>query len=498
MPGWFTSEPECPIDLETKEWIEQRWAWLTDQFGAQRVRAAEVILPTPEFFPDEFEGKPDDARPILDRVCAYMGIAPETVELTCYEDRNPVQEGEWRHGTAGLYLEEAGKYQVWIEQGNLGDPLALIATMAHELAHVHLLGHRRITADAEDHEPLTDLLTVFLGFGVFTANSVIRERAWLAGGEAGWSMGRLGYLSMPMFGYALARFAEARGEEQPKWAQHLRADVSEAFTKTRRFFAAGAQAEPTPLTAMSRLPVQQSLAVEINEPDESIAHDDSHPDAEDLLERYARGDRDFRGLDLHGVSLCAADLRDSNLSEADLSQVDFSDADLTDAVLTLSNLNEANLIQAVLCGANLRDANLSEAELAGANLAGADLTGADLRAADLAGACLDGTILVRTRRDDATDFSSVDLSSVVCDVDLERELLQRSELANRVNQSAGALVAIVVVAIFTGMIGALIGTGIGAVLSAALSIEVLKAIGASAGAILFAGFCVKKLIKLTR
>src|SRR5262245_14406851 len=215
MFGWFGSKPECPVDLPTSQWIERRWAWLTQEFGAERLRAARVILPTPEFFPDSYTGTDGDARRMLDRVCGYMGIAPETVELSLYQDRNPVYDGEWRQGTAGLYHEEAGKFRVWVEVGNLDDPLALVATMAHELGHVHLLGHGRVSPDADDHEPLTDLLTVYLGMGIFTANSVIREHYWDLGTTSGWRIGRRGYLSMPMYGYALALFAEARGEEQP-------------------------------------------------------------------------------------------------------------------------------------------------------------------------------------------------------------------------------------------------------------------------------------------
>jgi hypothetical protein len=73
--------------------------------------------------------------------------------------------------------------------------------------------------------------------GIFTANSVIHENYWHAGQVSGWSMGRRGYLSMPMYGYALALFAWARGEQNPLWAKQLRADVQSAFRKGKRFLA---------------------------------------------------------------------------------------------------------------------------------------------------------------------------------------------------------------------------------------------------------------------
>ncbi len=235
MFGWFRSNPECPVDLATRQWIDERWAWLESQFGLERLRATTVVLPRPEFFPDAYHGTAEDVRHMLDRVCEYMDIDPTLVELSLYEDRNPVYEGEWRQGTAGLYTPEAGKFRVWVEVGNLNDPLALVGTMAHELGHIHLLGHGRISEETEDHEPLTDLLTVFLGLGVFTANSVIRENYWHAGAVSGWSMGRRGYLGMSEFGYAFARFARARGEAGLDWSRELRLDVRSAFKAALRF-----------------------------------------------------------------------------------------------------------------------------------------------------------------------------------------------------------------------------------------------------------------------
>ena len=52
---------------------------------------------------------------------------------------------------------------VAINNSNSKKPTKFIATIAHELGHVILLGGGRITRDDEHHEDLTDLITVFLG-----------------------------------------------------------------------------------------------------------------------------------------------------------------------------------------------------------------------------------------------------------------------------------------------------------------------------------------------
>jgi hypothetical protein len=237
MFGWLRANSECPVDPETRAWIDRRWVWLESQFGAERSRKARLILPRREFFPDRFDGQPEDARTMLDRVAGYMGLDPAGVELCFYQERKPAIFGEWTHGTAGLYQDEKGAFRVWIEAANLSDPLALVGTIAHELGHVHLLGHGRITDSEEDHEPLTDLLTVFLGLGIFTANSVIREKNWLTGNMEGWSVSRRGYLGMPEFGYAFALFARARGEDGKPWSRELRLDVRSAFNQAMRFLS---------------------------------------------------------------------------------------------------------------------------------------------------------------------------------------------------------------------------------------------------------------------
>jgi hypothetical protein len=224
-----------PVTSENKAWIDRRMAWLSTEFGSQQMRRAPVVLPTAEFFPEPYSGNEADVRRILERVCGWMGIAPESVELALYQDDQPTREAGLQPSTSGLYQDEGGVYRIWIEVKNLADPVALVATCAHELAHVLLLGHGRISRDADDHEQLADLLPVCCGLGVFSANAVIREHNWHVGEWSGWSVRRSGYLTMPMYGYALALFAWARGEDRPAWAKHLRLDVRAAFKQSLRY-----------------------------------------------------------------------------------------------------------------------------------------------------------------------------------------------------------------------------------------------------------------------
>lgn len=237
MFGWFRAKAVCPVDGELRAWIDGRWAWLQETFGSRRLHTGRLILPRPEFFPDAFDRTQANVRRMLDRVCGYMDIDPALIEISFFSDRNPVHEGSFAQRTTGQCQAEAGRFRIWIEESNLDEPLAMVGALAREIGHVHLLGPGRTSEEDDDLEPLAELLTVFFGMGIFTANSVIREHYWHAGEFAGWTIGRRGHLGMRAYGYALARFAAARGENGSAWASELRLDVRAAFQQSLRLLA---------------------------------------------------------------------------------------------------------------------------------------------------------------------------------------------------------------------------------------------------------------------
>jgi uncharacterized protein YjbI with pentapeptide repeats len=129
---------------------------------------------------------------------------------------------------------------------------------------------------------------------------------------------------------------------------------------------------------------------------------------EELLEKYAAGITDFRGVDLSEANLSGVKLSGANLSEANLSVVNLSGANLSEtnfsgtklnvarlrgahleqAILNHASLNVANLIRANLSRAQLKSASLIRAELIRADLSRADLLEANLSSADLREATL--------------------------------------------------------------------------------------------------------------
>jgi hypothetical protein len=229
---WFT--PKCPVNDDEKQWLEESGAWLVKEFDI-RIDNVRVVLPTPEFFPDTYRGKEDDVKTLLGRVCSYMGVNADRLSMELFSDEQkelrkhlPSFESS-RSGAAGLYREGDDMIRISLSTAYLRDPMAMVAVIAHELGHVLLLADKKIGPERKDHEHLTDLLTVFLGLGIFTANSAFRFTQWSGGFKQGWQARRLGYLTEPMFGYALALFAYARRERQPGWSKYIDGNAGHHF-----------------------------------------------------------------------------------------------------------------------------------------------------------------------------------------------------------------------------------------------------------------------------
>jgi hypothetical protein len=249
----FRFSPKLPVSEEDRQWVDEGFHRLEKLLGRRRMLEATVITPTAEDFPDPYDKTTEAAEKLFCRVCNYMDVVRSEIEFEIFPDETETLKAilpSWRGGmgqrAAGLYIHamEAGDCEggknanapqsavVAIRSSQLKDPLALVATMAHELGHVILLGGGLMNPRPEDHEPLTDLLTVYLGLGIFTANSAGRFKQFQEDRRIGWSMQRLGYLPEEVFAYALAKFVVERGERKAAWERHLSTNVRSYFKRS--------------------------------------------------------------------------------------------------------------------------------------------------------------------------------------------------------------------------------------------------------------------------
>lgn len=227
------TKPKLQISPEQQGWVDDSFLRLAGVLGARRLQQATVVLPTPEHFPDPYDRSEPALQQIFSRVATAMEVDPNEIDVTLFASGDdvtrslvPFSSGP-SSGPAGLYHHDpATRQQISIDEAQMKDPIALVATLAHEIGHIILLRPALVPRDDADMEPLTDLLTVFLGFGIFTANSTFRFAQYSNSTSQGWSASRLGYLSEKQFGYALARFAFERGETKPQWRSFLSTNIA--------------------------------------------------------------------------------------------------------------------------------------------------------------------------------------------------------------------------------------------------------------------------------
>jgi len=264
----FGLTPKLPVSDDERIWVNLGFHRLERILGRNRMVEAPVILPTPLFFPDRYDETEAAVHSMFRRICDYMKVSPEGIALEILSDETGELRKllpQWRaseRGAAGLYVppsandEElkasqsddcqiaADTTMVCVHASQLKDPLALVATIAHELGHVILLGGGLMKPDVADMEPMTDLLAVFLGFGVFRANSAFQFKQYQDDRRQGWSVQRQGYLSEEIYGYALARYAEERNEEKPEWVSFLSTNIRAYYKRSRSWLIRNREGAP--------------------------------------------------------------------------------------------------------------------------------------------------------------------------------------------------------------------------------------------------------------
>ncbi|GAA1977646.1 hypothetical protein [Catenulispora subtropica] len=212
-----------PVEDRERLWIEKMLAWCLERFGREALDA-EILTPTPRFFPGRYQGTPDDVVALVDLVRAHLRVDPGEIAVALYDSGQ-------RPKVAGHYSVRDGLGVIAIGMEDAPDPRHVVAVAAHELCHHKLLYRGIASSTEEDHEPLTDLATVFFGLGVFTANAAFT----FSQNARGWRRRQLGYINQPMFGYALAYTARLRGERQPEWVRHLDTNPKGYFKKAMRY-----------------------------------------------------------------------------------------------------------------------------------------------------------------------------------------------------------------------------------------------------------------------
>ncbi len=231
-------KPKPILDPDEQDWHVACWAWLLRHGeGRQRLIDTPLVLPNEDFFPGLSSGTDDLAERLFDRVKQLADMEDWPTRLVAQDER-PDQLSPTTHlvhsgQAAGSFTPTGNTAEISYDPKHIKAPVTLVATFAHELAHYLNGGFPEHPPGGVDfNEPATDVTAIYLGFGLFGANSTFTFSQVTNFDSQGWSRQSLGYLSEAEWAFGLAMFC-VLGEKpvdalKPRLKPHIWRDVQRA------------------------------------------------------------------------------------------------------------------------------------------------------------------------------------------------------------------------------------------------------------------------------
>jgi hypothetical protein len=227
------------FDEHLVQWHFEVWGWLLRNFGGMETLAKQpLITPTPEFFP--FRPRLEHAyfEEVFGAVKQHAGMNEWPCRLEPLEEQDEQQrllrrhsQGEWQTGgAAGTFEWQGEEVVIRYAPNQASDPMALVATLIHELMH-YLLSTAETDPPGgwEEHEFHTDVACGFMGFGIFMTNSAFHFQQWGDAVSAGWHSSRKGYLSESEHAFGLALFTVLTGADPDKVLPWLKSNPQSIY-----------------------------------------------------------------------------------------------------------------------------------------------------------------------------------------------------------------------------------------------------------------------------
>lgn len=246
-----------------RRWIVDELAALVAARGADQLLVGPLLEPTPRFFPDRWAGGDASLRLLVRRLLGYAGLGELAVTLEVHDP-----------GAAGRGLvvakprsADGPEFMVWltghdgagvtlgVEGAAMADPPLIVAAAARVVAYIYRRAHKLPTRDAFD--PRIDLTTVYLGFGLLTAEAARRHTVKPISGtfKARHKAIEHGFLAPQAMCHALAVQLRAR-ELQPAEVQRLCGHLQANQAAYLRHALATIDGEEPPLRRQLELPAR--------------------------------------------------------------------------------------------------------------------------------------------------------------------------------------------------------------------------------------------------
>jgi hypothetical protein len=226
--------------------------------GWERFVTQPLLEPNPRYFPDPWTRSARGAYRLARRLLVYAGLDDREVDLQVFRttdgDHYRTAEGaSYPQGPDHAAATYAGSsdeaHHFGIDVRKLLEEETLVAAMCHEVAHAFRAARGLVVTTWNAEEQLTDLTTVYLGFGILSLNGAYRYRTGgsFRGGYATleWSHSKLGYLGAGEMAFLLAVQMIVRGTdagEIARIAEQLELTQSSLFRQAIRELSADREA----------------------------------------------------------------------------------------------------------------------------------------------------------------------------------------------------------------------------------------------------------------
>jgi len=196
----FRLKPKSFLDESRRDWQFEAFAWMLRNCGGySKFLETTLVLPTEEHFPDRGMKGHAAIAALFRRARDHAGMADWPCTVEPEPEQPPADPGE------------SGIRVFTYKRGSL-EPISLVAGFACNLARFLVETFDEPAPGGEPaREPALELAAVFMGFGIFLANSSVRQtRFQLSEGE---------------LAHALALFCQLRDLPEEEIEPHLNPHV---------------------------------------------------------------------------------------------------------------------------------------------------------------------------------------------------------------------------------------------------------------------------------
>lgn len=228
------------LDEGSRQWLYETFAWALRNFDAGIFRDQTIlVVPSNEHFPGRQNSVHGMAELIFEQVRAYAGVSHWPTLLldhnSCMPEPAEVEIRGALRGAAGSMPQPAdktGRLPIAYNPDQVRNPEALIATFAHQLAcQMAGLAKEPPPGGLQNLAHASEVLAVFMGFGLMFANSALSFQTGGCGSCKRPGADRSSYLSQYDTTYALALFSVLKQMPNSGVLPHLKRSLRPFYKK---------------------------------------------------------------------------------------------------------------------------------------------------------------------------------------------------------------------------------------------------------------------------